>query len=43
MEIFVVCKCIYIVVIVIAYKMAEGHTGAFNVDVADAVGTAKLE
>lgn len=42
-EIFVVWKCSCIVVIVIAYKMAEGQTDAFNVDIANAVGTAKLE
>lgn len=41
-EIFVVQKYICIV-IVIAYKMAEGETGAFNSDIANAVSTAKLE
>ena len=43
MEIFVVWKYICIVVIIIAFKMAEGQTGAFNVDIVDAVGTANLE
>ena len=43
MEIFFVWKYIRIVVFVIAFKMAEGETGAFNVDIADTVGTVDLE
>ena len=43
MEIFFVWKYFCIVVFVVTSKMAEGETGAFNVDIADAVGTAKLE
>ena len=43
MDIFFIWKYICIVLFVIAFKMAEGKTGAFNVDIADAVGTAKLE
>ena len=42
-EIFVVWKYICIVVIVIAFKMAEGQTGEFNVEIVDAVGTTNLE
>ena len=33
MEILVVWKYICIVVVVIAFKMAEGQTGAFDVDI----------
>ena len=43
MEIFVVWKYVCIVVIVIAFKMVEDQTGAFNVDIVDAVGTTNLE
>ena len=43
MEILVVWKYIWIDVIVIAFKMAEGQTGAFDVDIVDAVGTTNLE
>ena len=43
MEIFAVWKYICVVVIVIAFKMAERQTGAFNLGIADAVGTATLQ
>ena len=32
-----------IVVVVTAFKMAEGQTGAFDVDIVDAAGTTNLE
>ena len=34
---------ICIVVIVIAFKMAEGQTGGLHVEIVDAVGTTNLE
>ena len=43
MEILVVWEYTCIVVIVIAFKMAEGQTGGFNVEIVDAVGTTNLE
>ena len=42
-EILVVWRYICIVVIVIVFKMAEGQTGAFDVDIVDAAGTTNLE
>ena len=38
-----IVEYICIVVIVIAFKMAEGQTGGFNVEIVDAVGTTNLE
>ena len=43
MEILVVWEYTCIVVIVIAFKMAEGQTDAFSVEIVDAVGTMNLE
>ena len=43
MEIFVVWKFFCLVVIIIAFKMAEGQTGAFYVEIVDALGTTNLE
>ena len=43
MEIFFVWKYTYLVVIIIAFKMAEGQTGAFYFEIVDAVGTTSLE